>query len=195
MRGIIYQNPLLYHTAMHIIYGPHFKKRYELVAANIEKDWTVLDLCCGDCYITNFLDKSVKYEGRDFNNIFLEKARENGLKVSFCDLRKGLDELGHFDCVLMMGSLHQFIPREDIILNEMKNIALKRIIISEPCRNIVSSKNALVSFAAKVISNPGNESTAEIKRFNRNDLLALFNQHHVNSIIDVGKDLIGIFNI
>ena len=195
MRGIIYNNVFLYQAAMRAIYGRDFKIRYEAVASNIEKGWSVLDLCCGDCHIAKFLDKSVSYEGMDFNEVFLKRAKRNGIKASFRDLKKGPGIERKFDCVMMMGSLHQFSPEEDRILDVMKKAALKRIIVSEPCRNIVSSGNKYLAFLAKVVSNPGNDRISEIKRFTREDIMDIFRRHAVARVIDAGKDLIGIFDL
>jgi hypothetical protein len=194
MRGIIYWNDMLYRSAIRLIYGTDFRRRYELVAANIKKGWTVLDLCCGDCHIAKFLDASVKYEGADFNGTFVAGAGKRGIKASLCDLRKGLDTARKFDCVMMMGSLHQFSPREDTMLSSMKKAATGRVIVSEPCKNIVSSGNALISLAAKVISNPGG-SISRIRRFTRDEILDIFKRHGATRVLDAGKDLIGIFDL
>lgn len=195
MRGMIYWNTSLYHIAMKGIYGKGFETRYKVVAENVVKGWRVLDLCCGDCYIVNFLDGSVRYEGRDFNNLFLNAMRRKGLKVSYSDLKNDFNENTKFDCVMMMGSLHQFIPDEDSILRKMKAIASKRIIISEPCKNIISTRNPIVSFLAKIISKPDDERISSIKRFDYDGIIAIFKRHGATRIINAGKDVIGVFDL
>jgi len=195
MRGLIYQNPFLYNIAVRLVYGKNFEKHYRFVADNIKGNWSVLDLCCGDCHLKSFLNKTVKYEGRDFNDVFIRHAGTKGINVSYCDLRKPLQEQKKVDCVIMMGSLHQFMPEEDRVINDMKRIASKRVIINEPVKNVVSSENKWVSVLAKIISNPDNEKISNIKRFSRDDVVGIFKRHGVTRIIDGGKDLIGIFDL
>lgn len=195
MRGIIYRDRRLYRLAMRMLYGKDFIRRYELIAANVDTRWSVLDLCCGDCYIAQFFDASVKYAGVDFNKMFVRNAQKRGFDVSFCDLKKGLPIERVFDCVIMMGSLHQFSPRESAIIDVMKKTASRRIIVSEPCKNVVSSKNAVLSFVAKILSNPGDDGLEAIKRFTRKEIVDIFTRHNVSRIIDAGKDLIGVFDL
>ncbi|MFC1577293.1 class I SAM-dependent methyltransferase [Candidatus Omnitrophota bacterium] len=195
MRGLIYRNTAVYRAAMRAIYGGDFIRRYELVASNIAPGESVLDLCCGDCYITRFLDDSCRYEGRDFNEIFIRQAKSKGISAAFCDIKKGFAQKEKFDCVIMMGSLHQFIPDEDGVLRQMKAAARRKVLISEPGRNIVASDNRLVSLAAKVISNPGGESVSAIKRFTGKEIAAFFERNGAKRIIDAGKDMIGVFEV
>lgn len=195
MRGLIYWNTFLYRSAMEAIYGSDFIRRYELIASEIKQGWSVLDLCCGDCYITRFLGRTIRYEGRDFNKTFIREAKKKGINVSFCDVKKNLEEKERFDCVIMMGGLHQFIPDEDDILRRMKRIAKRRVVICEPCKNIVSSKNMFVSFLAKVVSNPGVGHISDIKRFTYSEIIDFFKRNGAKNIIDAGKDLIGVFEV
>jgi len=195
MRGIIYSNPALYNLMMRLIYGGEFIKRYEAVAGEIGQGWSVLDLCCGDCFIKKFLDPSVEYEGRDFNEVFLKNAERHGIKASFADLKKGLNEHRKFDCVIMMGSFHQFMPAHEELLNSMKRASVKKVIISEPVKNIVSSNNGFISWAAKLLSNPGGEETGNIKRFSKEEMADIFKKNNVSRTIDLGKDFIGVFDL
>ncbi len=195
MKGIIYQSSILYRLMMQFIYGKDFIGRYKSVAQNIDKGWSVLDLCCGDCYITRFLDKSISYEGMDFNDTFVRNAKAKGLVVEQCDLKKDFNPRRKFDCVIMMGSLHQFIPNEDKIVETMKGIATKRVIISEPVKNIVTSNNKIISFLARLISNPGDETVESIKRLTLKDVKDIYERHGVTRTIDAGKDFIGIFEL
>ena len=195
MKGLIYLNPFLYNLAVRVSYGGDFRTQYELVAGNIENGWSVLDLCCGDCYLKKFLNETIKYEARDFNRTFIRHAKAKGINASYCDLKGGLREKKKFDCVIMMASLYQFIPEEDGIINSMKKTALKRVIINEPIRNAVSSPNRFVSTLAKVVSNPGGQKMAEMKRFSADSLTALFERHGVTRLIDTKKTLIGIFDL
>jgi hypothetical protein len=195
MKGLIYHSSILYRLMMQCIYGRDFVRRYSLVADNIDKHWSVLDLCCGDCYITKFLDKDVRYEGRDFNDTFVRNAKAKGLAVEQCDLKKNVDEVKRFDCVIMMGSLHQFIPNEDAMVAAMKRIATKRVIISEPVKNIVVSHNRLVSFIARLLSNPGDETITSIKRLSLEEVTDIYKRNGASRMIDAGKDLIGVIDI
>lgn len=195
MKGLIYHNALLYQLMMRVIYGKDFVRRYVLVADCIDKDWSVLDLCCGDCYIKSFLPKSVHYEGRDFNETFVRGGRAKGITVEYCDMKRGIDARKKYDCVIMMGSLHQFIPNENKVLSDMKGIAKKRVIISEPVKNIVTSKNRIVSMLARVLSNPGDEEMAAIKRLSLDEVKGIYELNGATRTIDAGKDFIGVFDL
>lgn len=195
MKGLIYYSPTLYRLMMRVIYGNDFVRRYQLVADNIDKNWSVLDLCCGDCYVARFLGKGTDYVGMDFNDTFVNSARAKGLKAEQCDLKKGFDPKRKFDCVIMMGSLHQFIPNEDKIIEAMKRIATKRVIISEPVKNIVVSHNRLVALIARILSNPGDETVASIKRLSLEEVKDIYKRSGVSKVVNAGKDLIGVIDI
>jgi hypothetical protein len=195
MKGLIYHSSFLYRLMMRVIYGNDFAGRYMLVADCIDKNWSVLDLCCGDCYIQRFLDKSVRYEGRDFNDTFVRGGKAKGIVVEHCDLKKGIDASKRYDCVIMMGSLHQFIPNEDKIVAAMKSIATRRVIISEPVKNIVVSHNKVIAFIARLLSNPGDETITSIKRLSLDDVRDIYKKNGVSRVIDAGKDLIGVIDL
>jgi len=195
VRGIIYQNALLYQIAARAMYGRNFRKRYETVAKYIQPGWRVLDICCGDCYLKKILPGTVQYEGRDFNDVFIRYAKKRNINAEYCDIKAGLHEEKKFDCVVMMSSLYHFIPEEDRVMDDMKRAASKRVIISEPIKSLAMEKNAFVSMAAKIISASGGQKLSEMKRFTYEDLKKTFKHHGVNITIEEGKDLIGIFDI
>jgi len=64
MQSIIYWHPLVYRTVLRILYGKEYSKRYELIAEEAG-GMEVLDLCCGDCKLAEYVSK---YTGADFNN-------------------------------------------------------------------------------------------------------------------------------
>jgi len=195
MKGLIYHSAFLYHLMMQVIYGKDFVNRYKLVADNIDRNWSVLDLCCGDCYLKKFLDKSAHYEGRDFNDTFIRSARAHGIVVEHCDIKKGVNVKEKFDCVIMMGSMYHFIPDADKVLSRMKAVASKRVIISEPVKNIVTSKNKMVSFIARALTNTGGEEISEIKRLSLDEVKMLYERNGVSYSINAGKDYIGVFDL
>ena len=83
MTSIIYRNTLLYNVAVRAIYGKGFYDRYEQIAALIPKHSSVVEVCCGDCYLyKNYLShKNIEYTGLDFNPVFISKARAMGINV------------------------------------------------------------------------------------------------------------------
>jgi len=51
--------------------------------------------------------------------------------------------------MVIQGSLYQFIPYQKIIIDKLLTIAKKKVIISEPIINLISSRNKIISTIAK----------------------------------------------
>ena len=56
---MIYKYPKLYEFAIKLLYGKNYKERYEIIARESE-NLKVLDLCCGDCKLAEFVKKGYK---------------------------------------------------------------------------------------------------------------------------------------
>ncbi len=154
MRSLIYWHPAIYAFFIRLSYRNGYAKRYEAVKGLIEEGGSVVDVCCGDCEIADFLkDKKVDYTGLDFNSHFVRAAKRRGIKSKIFNIYE--DEVPKADYVLIQGSLYQFIPRHAEILNKLYDAAGKFLIISEPIRSNAESKSRLVSFLAYFLNNPG----------------------------------------
>ena len=188
MRSPIYWNPTLYNLLMRIIYGKHFQRRYKMVLEEIGS-LSVLDVCCGDCFLANYIDRK-KYCGIDINPAFIAHGKKKGLHVSFLDVEK--DDWPSAECVVILASLYQFIPDHEKLLNKAFQVAQKRIVVSEPIYNLADSKNPLIVWVARRSTQPGTASSKE--RFNRDSLMMLYQKHKAVKIVDAGRELIGVFD-
>ncbi len=196
-RSIIYSYPLIYRFFMRLIYGSNFKARYEAIVRYIPEGASVVDVCCGDCYLYHrYLKfKNVDYLGLDINPCFVSNAVKNECKARTFDINN--DPLPLAEYVIMLSSLYQFIPRQKIILDKLFASATERVIVSEPIRNLSDSKNPIVSFIAKRSANPG---TGDImKRFNEKSLLQLFNGYREELKAKFktkgGREMVAVFDV
>lgn len=193
----IYRHPFIYQLAMRLLYGKNFYSRYKAIAEIIPEDSTVIDVCCGDCYLyRNYLKrKNINYLGLDINPIFVNKAKEKGINARVFDLHR--DELPTAPYIILQASLYQFIPEHKKIIEKLLYSASKNLIIAEPIRNLSDSKCKLISYFAKKAANPGTGDME--KRFNEKSLTEVFYQYgkqlKTRFKIDGGREMIGIFEI
>lgn len=154
MRSLIYWRPWLYSLFIRFSYGRHSRARYEAIASLVDRGSSLVDVCCGDCRVFQFLKgKDVDYLGLDFNPAFIRAAHKKGIKAHLCDIRE--DPVPSTDYVLIQGSLYQFIDEKDAILEKLLKAAKKHLIISEPVKNKANSTFAPASWLARKLSNPG----------------------------------------
>ena len=194
MRSPVYWHPFLYHIIMRLLYGKDFNSRYEALANLIPPNASVSELCMGDGFLFHkFLTlKNIKYIGLDFNKTCIKAANRKKIKVQLHNVL--VDGIPPADFVIMQGSLYQFIPNEDVIIQKMLDAASVAVIIAEPIRNRADSKNIFVSSLAKYAVNPGSGHIT--KRFNEKTLLECFRRHkefREEQIVDSGKELVGVF--
>jgi hypothetical protein len=60
------------------------------------------------------------------------------------------DEIPPSDCILLMGSLYQFIPREREILIRLRQAAKRQFIVTEPIRNFAQSRYAVLRWLGRL---------------------------------------------
>jgi hypothetical protein len=96
------------------------------------------------------------------------------------------------DVVVMMGSFYQFIPRQDLLLERMLRAARRRVIVCESVRHLATSPNPIVSFLGRRLSDPvGGRS---VHRLGRAEMADLFRRYGASGTIDLGRDLVGVFD-
>jgi len=166
-----YWHPILYQTAMRLLYGRSYRDRYERLAQIIPDGSSVVDLCCGDAYLyRRFLSqKSVSYLGLDINGGFVRWLQRRGIEAREFDVRS--DEIPGGDIVLMQASLYQFIPSEKEILGAMIGAARRYVILVEPVRNLSSSASSFLSWLGASLTDPGTGKVTE--RFDTQRLMNL----------------------
>lgn len=154
MKSINYWHPFIYSFFIRMSYRKNYAERYKAIRDLIEDDSSLIDVCCGDCRVYTFLkDKKVDYLGLDYNSFFIKWAHKRGIKARVFDIYK--DELPTSDYILFQGSLYQFIPEHNNILQKLVNAMSKYLIISEPVENKAHSKSKIISFVAQMLNNPG----------------------------------------
>ncbi|MEW6239124.1 MAG: methionine biosynthesis protein MetW [Candidatus Omnitrophota bacterium] len=154
----IYSHPLLYEASIRLLYRWHYKSRYRAVAELIPSGASVADICAGDCALYRYAlqAKEVDYLACDFNEVFLRWAEGRGIAARRLDLCR--EEIPPAEYVVMMGSLCQFIPHEGEIVEKMMRAAGKKVIITEPVRNLWQSPFPPARWAARWFSSIGSET-------------------------------------
>ncbi|MEK6303267.1 MAG: class I SAM-dependent methyltransferase [Acidobacteriota bacterium] len=154
--SLIYRSSSLYELAMLALYGRHYGSRYRAIAELIPDGSSVLDLCCGPAFLYRryLRPKSVHYTGLDLNENFIEQLARRGASAKIWDLRSD-DQLPKADFVVMQASLYHFLPDPSPVVDRMLRAAKKQAIIAEPVRNVSSNSSRFLSFAGKVLTDPG----------------------------------------
>ena len=182
MKSIVYWHPFIYSLFIRFSYKNSYRKRYQSIQSLIDANSSLVDVCCGDCKIYEFLkDKNISYKGLDFNSTFVKEANKKGIRVQQCNVHK--DEIPSADYVLMQASLYQFIPHQGEVLQKLFNAAKKYLIIAEPVKNHADSKWKIVSFIAKQLNNPGDG--IKTARFNINTLKEALKPFKENSVKEI----------
>lgn len=167
MRSIIYWHPAIYSFFIRLSFKDAYAKRYEAIKDLIENNSSVADICCGDCKIFDYLrDKKVDYLGLDFNPYFIKAVNKRGIKARVFNIQE--DEIPKSDYILIQGSLYQFFPKHNQVLQKLFDAATKYLIVSEAIKNYADSKSKIISFIAKMLNNPGDG--IKPYRFNINTL-------------------------
>jgi SAM-dependent methyltransferase len=177
------------------LYGKNYTDRFlEILKEMDDRDCTVLDVCSGDCALYKIAfkgNKKIQYKGIDINEVFIREARNKNIDVTFCDVM--INEIPKADYVVLQGSLYQFHPNCEMILRKLFDSANKKLIISEPVRNLSSSSSSLISFFSRFSADPGDGH--KTYRFNKVSLKQLFEKSFAGLDISVreipgGRDLI-----
>ena len=174
--ALIYRSSLAYESVMRLLYGRHFGSRYRAVADRIPAGATVVDVCCGPplLYRRYLRAKGVDYLGIDLNPRPARALAAAGARGMVCDVGR-LQELPAAEIVLMQASLYHFLPEPQPLIDKMVAAATRRVIIAEPIRNLSDSRNRLVAWSARRLTNPGDG--APERRFTESTLDQLFAQY------------------
>jgi len=155
VRSPIYWHPFLYACCIRLLYGRHFDARYKAVADRVPGNASVFECCAGDAMLyTRYLSsKQVRYAGGDANDTFVRAGRKRGVELIRHDILR--DAVPQADCVILQGSLYQFIPGEKAVVDKLLAAAKERLIIAEPIINLASHHNPIIAFLGQVGANPG----------------------------------------
>lgn len=180
MRSPLYFHPWLYELAIRALYGQYYQARYREVAALIPEGSRVVDVCAGDCGLYRHALRTGRYNYHacDSNKTFVEWAQRQGIQAQRLDVLQ--EPLPKADCVVMMGSLCQFLPEPGMVLESMIEAAHERVIISEPVRNLAQHRWGMVRWLARLGSQL--ESGPVERRFTEETLRALLKRYGLESM-------------
>jgi len=187
MRSPIYWHPAFYTFVMKLLCADGFENKYDFLKREI-LDLKVLDIGCGDCYLSRYVSKK-HYAGLDINKTFVLSAQKKGLNVKMFDLRS--DPVPEADVIVLSNVLHQLYPGHEEILKRILRSAQKKAVVCEPLHHIASSKNSFIAWFARKMNDPGYGSP--VKRLSEDELLALFKKYKVTKIEIIGREAIAVF--
>lgn len=175
-QSFIYRHPRIYNTAMRLLYGTHYAARFRVIADLIDERSTVVDLCCGPpvLYADYLRKKSVQYTGIDVNARFIHELARCGARGLVVDLQSA-PPLPQADYVLMQASLYHFLPDPSALVQRMLESARKHVIVSEPIRNLSTSRVPFVASFARHQTDPG--SGQHTSRFDATSLEGFFRKY------------------
>jgi SAM-dependent methyltransferase len=187
--SLIYKSALGYELLMRGLYGRHYGDRLRAVADEVPDGSSVVELCCGPGTLyTSFLRARVgSYTGLDVNERFVARLRRQGVDARLVDLGNPA-ELPRADVVLMQASLYHFLPHAERVVDRMLAAADRRVIVSEPIRNLSSSRNPVIGMLGRRSADPG-VGDAE-QRFTEETLDALMARYpvEVERLIPGGRE-------
>jgi trans-aconitate methyltransferase len=155
--SLVYRTAVGYELLMRALYGRHYEDRMRSVAAEVPDRSSVLELCCGPgtLYTRHLADRTSSYVGLDVNDRFVNELRRRGLDARVVDLARSQTPLPAADVVIMQASLYQFLPHPEQILDRMLAAARQLVIVSEPVRNLASSRHAVIRLLGRRAADPG----------------------------------------
>jgi hypothetical protein len=190
--SFIYRHILLYRIIMNLLYLGKYKKRFGDIIALFEKeDRIIVELCFGDIYIASHCRKTGKaWTGYDMNKSFVAHATNKGFSAEAVDVIT-MESLPPADVCIMAGSLYHFHDFMDKLFLLML-ASTRKIIISEPVKNITSSHGMAGKIAA-CLSNAG--KGREQFRFNHESLKEILDYYEKKykfnyEILSEGKDIL-----
>lgn len=169
--SLIYRSALGYGLAMRVLYGRYYAARDAAVAAHVADGASVLELCCGPgrLYRNQLRGRVGRYVAMDSNAAFVDKLRRRGVDARRADFASA--DLPVADVVLMQASLYHFLPDAEGMVSRMLAAARKRVVISEPVRNLAQSRVTIVARLAS--AGAATAGGAHAQRFDEASLEAL----------------------
>lgn len=174
--SLVYRSAAAYRGVMRLLYGRHARARLDAVAALIPSGCSVLELCCGPgtLYRDHLHDQRVDFLGLDLNPRFVEATRHAGCRAEVCDVSEDV-ALPQADIVVMQASLYHFLPDPHPVVGRMLAAASRRVILSEPIRNLTNSGLAPLAAFARRRADPGDG--AGTQRFDEASLDAFMGRY------------------
>jgi hypothetical protein len=173
--SLVYKNIFFYRFLMNALYLGNYKNRFLKIIEVIEQESpnSIVELCFGDTFIAAYCHKkNIAWRGIDINAGFVERAQEKGYDA-VCDDILLLDSFRKNELCIISGSLYHFNPSQRLTLFQKMFSSSKKILISEPIRNLSDQKGFIGSLARRSANaGKGHESF----RYNEQSLKAVLNE-------------------
>jgi hypothetical protein len=145
--SLVYRSATGYELVMRLLYGRHYSDRMRAVAEQVPDGASVVELCCGPAtlYDRYLRHRTGSYIGIDVNTRFVSALRSRGIDARVVDLARSDQPLPPADAALIQASLYHFLPDAGRIVDLMLAAARDRVIVSEPVRNLASSRIPVLS--------------------------------------------------
>lgn len=196
--SLIYRSATGYELVMRALYGRHYSSRMRAVAGEVPPGSSVLELCCGPAtlYQRCLRGRVSGYVGLDVNPRFVMMLRRRGIDARQLDLAAPDGDLPPADVVIIQASLYHFLPHADRIVDRMIAAARQRVIVSEPVRNLASSRVPIVRRIGRRAADPGTGGHAT--RFDEHSLGALMDRYRERVLrsfaIPGGRELVFVLS-
>jgi SAM-dependent methyltransferase len=175
--SLVYRSAAGYELLMRVLYGRHYAARMWAVADQVPDGASVLECCCGPgtLYLRHLRGRISAYVGIDVNPRFVARLRRRGVDARRLDLAAAEVELPRADVVILQASLYHFLPHAERIVEKMLGAAGQRVIVSEPVRNLASSRMPLLARLGARATDPG--VGEHDRRFTEASLAALMERY------------------
>lgn len=190
----LYWTGLGYDLTMRLLYRGEYARVYSDVAELIPPGESVVDVCCGTTLLyRRFLrERGGEYLGLDCNGHFVMAARYRGAAVRLFNLTT--ESVPAADNVVMCSSLYQFYESRDEVFAKLMAAARRKVIISEPVRNIAASSFAPIASLGRFFTNPGFGDSRH--RFDPESFRSFARKHGAETLIcnEGSRQAIAIFS-
>jgi len=139
--GWLYISPHFYSLGMRLLYGKYYENSYKQVVKLIPNNSSVVDVCCGDGKLYNYLKKkNIVYICLDSSKPFINFLKNKGVDARLTDVSR--DPIPQADYIILQRSLYQF-KNQDKLIKKLLKSTKKTLIISESIQNLGDNTNSL----------------------------------------------------
>jgi SAM-dependent methyltransferase len=155
--SVIYRSATGYELLMRVLYGRHYDARMQAVAGQVPAGASVLELCCGPgtLYTRHLRERVSGYIGLDINESFVARLRSQGVDARVMDLSDPEAPLPGADVAIIHASLYHFLPGAGSLVDRMLAAAEDQVVVSEPIRNLSSSRLPGIGALGRRAADPG----------------------------------------
>jgi ubiquinone/menaquinone biosynthesis C-methylase UbiE len=207
IKGLLYSNVFFYNFITTIKLWKNKKLRFLLAANYINPSSSVLDYCAGTGELKNFLSSNCFYSTIEMSEEFSAYLVSKGIKnYKINPLREKPFPRKSFDIITIIISLYHFKNDDgiNILLKQMKEIAVKRVIIVEEVLYNKKSKSSPYNSSLRTIffQNIGKifaetlctkPYVSHSKLLNDDELRDIFQAHSIKIVRETNNYIVGVW--